>query len=400
MKNTIIILVAMALTFCSCNNSNNGNRQNDNNDKTEQTQTEILPIEEEVLFATGDLNYDGISDSVVIARKEVYRNLDEGVEPVKGDGLKIFFGDEKGGYQLFGNYAINNHPDEFLSDWDSITIFDDGFMTIVNHFHTDDDNYYTYGIWFLDNDFYLTDFMMEFGTDDDNTLYYDLVNQTLYSDIDWHEIDTEIYHHRSDTYELKDFPLKRLSEFKIGDEVCSFDEYVAHIDEDIFEVSGKNKEELCPAEYEPNFEEGDLNRDGIDDLVVNVNNSRFAVYFKNSDGDYYNIFQGKSFDDWTEISAYVNDGNLMVYAFTESSKIYEFHYDDNGYFHLISFDQSMYWPDGGGSYYQFIDFVNGKRTVQEDENPETVYDIPRIPLRVIEEFHFGNLREIEALYED
>jgi len=55
----------------------------------------------------------------------------------------------------------------------------------------------------------------------------------------------------------------------------------------------------------------------------------------------------------------------------------------------------MDWPDGGGSYYQFIDFVNGKRIEREDDNPETTIDIPQNPLRVIEEFHFGNIDEVE-----
>lgn len=144
---------------------------------------------------------------------------------------------------------------------------------------------------------------------------------------------------------------------------------------------------------------GDLNGDGIDDLVVNVNNARFDVYFKDHDGVYNLQYQGKSFDEWTEITAYIKDGNLMVYAFTESSKDYTFHYDDSGHFRLIAFDQFMNWPDGGGSYSQSFDFVNGKRTVQEDDDPAKTFDLPQIPLRVIEEIHFGNISEIEDLYE-
>ena len=389
MKKTLIILAAIALAFCSCSNNNKSDKAN-----AQPTN------KEEFLFATGDLNYDGINDSVVITKKEVYHNLVDGPEPVGGDGLKIYFGDKKGKYSLFGKYAINSHPEEFYANWESILIDDYGCLTIVDNFRTDDDRYYHYVLKYQDNDFYLTGFKMEFGTDDDNTLYYDLVNHILKSDIDWHEMDTEIYHHRTDTYELKDLPLKRLSEFKIGDEVCDFNEYVAHIDEDIFATSGTTKEELCSSEFDPQYEEGDLNRDGIEDLIINVDNSRFAVYFKSMDGEYFNIFQGKSCDDWTEINAYESEGNLRVYAFTESSKTYEFHYDDNGYFHLISFEQSMYWPDGEGYFYQFIDFVNGKRTIQEDEDPETVVDIPKIPLRVIEEFHFGNIDEVEAIYEE
>ena len=394
MKKHLLYFAALALAFCSCNNNNsNGN--------SDQTQNNAQPImEEEVLSATGDLNHDGLMDSIVIAKKEVYHNLDDEVEPVEGDGLKIFFGDEKGDYSLFHNYAINNHPEELYANWDSIIIYDDGYLTIMDHFRSDDDNYYTYGIWFRDNDFYLTDFTMEYGTDEYNMQYYDMVDNRLKSYIEWHEMDSENYHHRTDWYDLKDIPQKSLSEFKIGDMVCDFNEYVEQIDEDIFEFTGTSKEELCPAEFNPTYEEADLNHDGINDLIINVNNARFAIYFRNSDGDYNFEFEGKSCDEWTEISAYEKDGNLMVYAFTESSKLYTFHYDDNGYCHLLSFEQSMYWPDGGGSYFQFIDFVNGKRTEQVDEEPDVTVDIPQRPLSVIEEFHFGNVSEIEDLIED
>ena len=207
-------------------------------------------------------------------------------------------------------------------------------------------------------------------------------------------MDSDNLHNRTDNYELKDLPLKSLSEFKIGDQVCDFEEYVAHIDEAIFEYSGMTKEALCPTEYDPSYDEGDLNGDGIDDLVINVNNSRFAIYLKDSNGEYNLVFEGKSFDDWTEVDAYTDEGYLKVYAFTESSKTYTFR-NDNGYFHLISFEQSMVWPDDGGSYYKFIDYVNHKRTERVDDNPETTVDIPQDPLKVIEEFHFGNVDEVE-----
>ena len=394
MKKNFILFIAMALAWCSCNRSSS-----DNNNNNSQIQSIEQP-EEEVLFGIGDLNNDGFMDSAVIALKEVHRDIDEGVTPVQGDGLKVFFGDRQGKYALFRSYPINNHPNELYACWEGIVIEKDGGLIIEDAYRTDDEVLSTYVLTFQDDDFYLTDFLRAFGTDEDHYEHYDLVQKTLTTEVEWHEMDTENYHHRTDTYELKDTPLKKLSDFRIGDEVCNFYDEVDHVDEDIFEVSGMNKEELCSIELNPTYDEGDLNGDGIDDLVINVNDSRFAIYFKSSDGSYFLEFQGKSFDDWTETSAYVQDGNLMVYAFTESSKEYTFRYDDNGYCHLLSFEQSMEWPDGGGSYYQFIDFVNGKRTEQVDDNPETTVDIPQNPLRVIEEFHFGNMQEIDELLED
>ena len=43
---------------------------------------DIVSGEEDDFFALGDLNHDGIEDLAFIARKEVYRNREEGVEPV------------------------------------------------------------------------------------------------------------------------------------------------------------------------------------------------------------------------------------------------------------------------------------------------------------------------------
>lgn len=401
MKKYLLIFAALAFAFCSCNRNNSDSNKQDQNSQIQTNQIQDnqaldseQPIDEDVLYGIGDLNHDGFMDSAVITWKEVLRNVDENVEPVQGDGLKIFFGNKEGKYSLYRSYAINNRPDDNYAEWESIIIDEEGNLNIVDKFRTDDDQFYYYVIRYQDNDFYLTDFTMEFGTDEYNLEHYDLVNKTLKKVTEWSEMDSDNYHNRTDEYELKDLPLKSLSEFKIGDQVCVFDEYVAHIDEEIFEYSGTTKEALCPAEYNPSYDEGDLNGDGVNDLIINVNNSRFAIYLKDSNGEYNLVFEGKSFDDWTEVEAYTDEGYLMVYAFTESSKTYTFRNDD-GYFHLISFEQSMEWPDGGGSYYQFIDYVNHKRTERVDDNPETTVDIPQNPLRVIEEFHFGNISEIE-----
>ena len=110
------------------------------------------------------------------------------------------------------------------------------------------------------------------------------------------------------------------------------------------------------------------------------------------------VFHGKSFDNDTETMAYIEGSDLVVNATTESSKDYTFRENGYGYFRLIAFDQSMEWPDGGGSYYQSIDFVNGERTEQENDKPATTVNIPkRTP--VSEEIHFGNMDEIERLCE-
>lgn len=410
MKKTTIISAALALVLCSCGTGNN-QPQEQNQSKLEQPDTEVVEevtsfafddlVSNEVddFFAVGDLNNDGIKDLAIVARNEVYRNQDEGIEPVQGDGLRIYFGDADGRYTLFKKYAVNTHPDEFYANWSNLAIGDDGQLFIQEGYATDGEVVQNYYLKYMDDDFYLNSFSATYGVDDDNALVFDVVNKEVIVSVDWHEMDTDINHHRTDTYEMKDVPLKKLSDFKIGDEVCTFDEYVEDDGLDIFETSGKTKEELCASEHNPTYEEGDLNNDGVLDLVVNALNSTFAVYYKDASGSYNMMLQGKSFDKYTETYAYMEDGDLVVDATTESGKSYTFRDNGYGYWRLIEFEQSMEWPDGGGSYYQLIDFVNGKRTEQEDDKPATTVDIPKRNL-VFEEIHFGNMDEIEHFIQE
>lgn len=405
MKITTIISVAVALAMCSCGAGNN-KPQEQNQSNLEQPVKEVVEeatsfvfddlVSNEVddFFALGDLNNDGIKDLAIVARNEVYRNQDEGIEPVQGDGLRIYFSDADGKYSLFKKYAVNTHSDEFYANWSNLAIGDDGLLFIQEGYATDGEVVQNYYLKYLDDDFYLNSYSTTYGVDDDNTLVFDVVNKEVIVSVDWHEMDTDINHHRTDTYEMKDVPLKKLSDFKIGDEVCTLEDYVEDDGLNIFEFSGKTKEELCASEHNPTYEEGDLNNDGVLDLVVNALNSTFAVYYWDSFGSYNMMFQGKSFDRDTETYAYIEEGNLIVNATTESEKSYTFRDNGYGYYRLLEFEQSMVWPDGGGSYYQLIDFVNGKRTEQVDDKPATTVNIPKRAI-VIEEVHFGNMDEIE-----
>lgn len=404
-----IAIISVALALCSCGAGNNQTQEQ----KQEQTNVEqaVAPVAEEVtslgfddlvtgeeddFFAQGDLNHDGIEDLAVIARKETHRDRSGGIEPVKGDGLRIYFGDADGRYTLFNKYAVNTHPEDFFADWSNMLISADGDLFIQETYDTDGEVIQNYYVLFMDDEFYLTSYVVSYRSDDDNVINYDLVNKTLTVDVDWHEMDTDINHHRTDTYELKDVPLKKLSDFKIGDEVCSFDEYVEDDGLDVFKYQGNTKEELCDEQYNPTYEEADIDGDGDLDLVVNALNLTFALYYKDASGSYNMMFQGKSFDKYTETYAYIEEGNLIVNATTESEKSYTFRDNGYGYFRLIEFEQSMEWPDGGGSYYQRIDFVNGTRLEQEDDKPATTVSIPkRTP--VFEEIHFGNMDEINRL---
>ena len=120
MKKTTIISAALALALCSCGTGNN-QPQEQNQSKLEQPDTEVVEevtsfafddlVSDEVddFFAVGDLNNDGIKDLAIVARNEVYHNQDEGIEPVQGDGLRIYFGDADGRFTLFKKYAVNHN---------------------------------------------------------------------------------------------------------------------------------------------------------------------------------------------------------------------------------------------------------------------------------------------------
>ena len=400
MKKTYIIFAALALTLCSCGGNNN-QTQNEPQQPVasveEPAQTyafqDIVPSDESVLYAKGDLNKDGIEDVAVVAKNEVLRN--EEIEPVKGDGLRIYFGDSDGGYTLSNTCAVNSRPDEFFSDWQSLSIDKEGNLVVEEVYATDGETIQTYVMKFMDNDFYHTDYSLVYGVDDDNVVHYDLLNKTAVVDVDWHEMDTEIYHHRTDTYALKDQPLKKLSDFSIGDEVCSFDEYVEDDGLSVFEYSGSSKEELCSEKCHPTYEEGDLDGDGDLDLVVNALNATFAVYYMDN-GTYRYMFQGKRCDKNTQTDAYIEEGNVIVNANSESSMAYVFHDNGYGYYRLNELWLTEKMPNGESKNI-LVDLVNCKKSEWMEGESAVPADFSNCSPKVFEEFHFGDMREIRQL---
>lgn len=342
---------------------------------------------EEVLFATGDLNNDGIMDSVVVKKSRVYYDMHEGTGYNYDGGLDIYFGDTQDQYHFYrcyDNITIPYYAEHY--EWETLAI-EDGYLVIIPTFKAYNNYKYAYILQYQDNDFILAGFFKEVSLYDYEAYYYDMESNAVEWDI--HERDEEPQEY---TYFMKDLPLKKLSEIRIGEWACNFYDYAI-----VFMESGNNKEALSYNELEPEYSEGDLNGDGIEDLVINVKDQTFGVYLQDNEGVYHLNCTGYSYDRDTETNATIqNDGNLGVHSFTESSKDYTFRYED-GKFLLVSFEQWMEWPDGGGSYFQSIDFVNGKRIEREDEGDENVYDIPQRPLSSLEEIRFGNIDQIDRL---
>ena len=401
----MMIAVSAALALCSCG-GNNHHKQNENQQPVAPVEElvqayafeEIVPDLDEVHVATGDLNRDGIEDVAVITSNEVYRNMEEEIVPVSGDGLRIYFGDENGRYTLFNHYAVNTHPDELFDKWSNMAIGDDGLLFIQEIYNTDGEAVQNYYMKYMDDDFYLTSYILTFSGDDDNVVNWDLINKKLVVDVDWHEMDTEIYHHRTDTYELKDVPLKKLSDFRIGDEVCSFDEYVVDDGLDIFEYSGTSKEELCSEKYHPTYEEGVLD-ERVSGLVVNALNRTFAFYYKIQGEENYHLnCIGKGWNKDTKVEAYLEEGNLIVNATSDRSMSYTFRDNGYGYYRLVEFEQIKSLHDG--LYHQVFDFVNCTKMEWTEGDEATPVKLSNCPQKVFEEFHFGDINEIEQLIEE
>ena len=157
-----------------------------------------------------------------------------------------------------------------------------------------------------------------------------------------------------------------------------------------FAPKGNNRDELYLGDESVDFSEGDLNGDGIGDLLV-LTQYECGVYFKDADSVY--TFKGYAAPADTELDfyAYISDGNLMIDASYESSKLYTLHYQD-GDFYLVYFRQDMEWPDGGGEYHETDDYVTKKRHVWTENSDETT-DISSKPMLIISEIHFGYIDE-------
>jgi len=154
-----------------------------------------------------------------------------------------------------------------------------------------------------------------------------------------------------------------------------------------FSQSGKYPIQLYAVRDDDQISTADINGDGIEDLVINDNDYKeFAVYFKDKKGVYNRQMIGKrppEDDDEGELTASADKGGIIVSAFYESEKTYDFRYE-KGDFYLYNYSQSMEWPDDGGSEYYEIDFVKHK-VIDND----TTYSVPAYPLKKISEVPLG-----------
>jgi len=160
---------------------------------------------------------------------------------------------------------------------------------------------------------------------------------------------------------------------------------------EIFAESSWDKNELYTGHEDgTRFLGGDFNGDEIQDLVVAAEN-KCAVYFQDKDNVYTYHSYAQPADGDIDFSVWVDNGEIIIDASSESSKTYTMKYQD-GAFYLILFQQDMEWPDGGGEYHETDDFIKKTRHVWTEKS-DTIIDISSKPMLKMNEIHFGYVNE-------
>lgn len=159
-------------------------------------------------FATGDLNGDGIKDSVAF-----------------NNGFFVYFGTNDGKYNLFKKYKVKVEeydPDGYIQ-FSTSTKIENGKLIISTHRLGDGWQDYDYTLKFQDNDFVLVHLRDNGGLDGEHIQTYDFDAKTYHGDFDGED---DSY---TTTAKLKNIPLPKLSDIVIGGDTYGWiDKYIDH----------------------------------------------------------------------------------------------------------------------------------------------------------------------------
>ena len=145
--------------------------------------------------ATGDLNGDGIKDSVAFNK-----------------GFFVYFGSKDGKYNLFKTYKVLDLESNDYITFKTSAKIDDGKLIISTRKNGDGWDNLDYTLKFQDGDFVLLKLYEDGGLDGSSEITYDFEAKTYKGDFD--ECEGDSY---TTTAKLKNLPSPKLSDIVIGD---------------------------------------------------------------------------------------------------------------------------------------------------------------------------------------
>jgi len=150
--------------------------------------------------ATGDLNGDGIKDSVAFNK-----------------GFFVYFGSKDGKYNLLKKYKVLDLESNDYITFKTSAKIDDGKLIISTRKNGDGWDNLDYTLKFQDGDFVLLKLYEDGGLDGSSTQIYDFEARTYKGDFD--ECEGDSY---TTTAKLKNLPSPKLSDIVIGDPAYNF----------------------------------------------------------------------------------------------------------------------------------------------------------------------------------
>ena len=203
MKKDFFIISAISL-LVSCGGGNS-NQKVQNADSaqvsivSEETETDT-PIGESIIYAVGDINKDGLKDSVSIYGERVSNDKD--IPPFM-KGIKIFFGKNDGKYSLFKKYDIYSLKEDFCfetdedyassSKIDSLYISNNGDLTTIFSVGLDGLSTYNYKTRFIDNDLKIINFEFDESSEYEYSFVCDFLKKEVKTKSEDHCVDSEEY---------------------------------------------------------------------------------------------------------------------------------------------------------------------------------------------------------------
>ena len=150
--------------------------------------------------ATGDLNGDGVKDSVAFNK-----------------GFFVYFGSKDGKYNLFKTYKVLDLESNDYITFKTSAKIDDGKLIISTRKNGDGWDNIDYTLKFQDGDFVLLKLYEDGGLDGSSEITYDFEAKTYKGDFD--ECEGDSY---TTTAKLKNLPSPKLSDIVIGDPAYNF----------------------------------------------------------------------------------------------------------------------------------------------------------------------------------